>query len=79
MRVINFDAEAALEVQQVESYHNTGVESSLVTHKSYRELEVQTVIEVDCLAQLHANLEMLSDVQARWSFVMREIRYLMKV
>lgn len=71
MRVINFDAEAALEVQQVES--------SLVTHKSYRELEVQPVIEVDCLAQLHANLEMLSDVQARWSFVMREIRYLMKV
>lgn len=71
MRVINFDAEASPEVQQVEA--------SLVTYTSYRELEAQPVVEGDCLAQLHANLEMLTDVQARLNFVMREVRYLMKV
>lgn len=76
MRVITLDKNAQVETVVTESV----VESfSLVTHKSYHEMADMPVVEVDALAQLHANLEMLQDLQSRLTFVMREVRYLMKV
>jgi predicted YcjX-like family ATPase len=79
MRVITLDKNAAVE-SQVEAYLGSTVsESSPMTHKSYHEMADKPVVEVDCLAQLHTNIEMLSDLQSRLSFLMREVRYLMKV
>lgn len=78
MRIINLDKNAQAETPS-ESYLGSNSESSLITHTSYHELADKTVVEKDCLAQLHANLEMLGDMQSRLSFLMREVRYLMKV
>ncbi|MDG0817789.1 hypothetical protein [Bdellovibrio svalbardensis] len=84
MRVINMNK--TVEATTVETA--TSVESFLgalseslepMTHKSYHEMADVPVVEVDALAQLHANLAMLEDLQGRLSFVMKEVRYLMKV
>lgn len=77
MRVINLDKNTQGETA-VESYLGSISESSPVTHKSYHELADTPVVESDALAQLHANIEMLNDLQSRLSFLMREVRYLMK-
>lgn len=53
--------------------------TSPVSHKSYHELADQPVVERDALVQLQANVEMLADLQGRLSFLMREVRYVMKV
>lgn len=78
MRVITLDKNTSAEMQ-VESYLESASEASPRTHVSYHEMADQPVVEVDCLAQLHKNLEMLSDLQSRLAFMMREVRYLMKV
>jgi hypothetical protein len=76
MRVVNKNETMQVEESSAaESYFT----QEPVTHKSYHELADQPVVEIDALAQLHANLEMLSDLQSRLTFVMREVRYLMKV
>lgn len=77
MRVINLDKNTQGETA-VESYLGSISESSPVTHKSYHELADTPVVESDALAQLHTNIEMLNDLQSRLSFLMREVRYLMK-
>ncbi|WP_374078963.1 hypothetical protein [Bdellovibrio bacteriovorus] len=77
MRVINLDKNTQGETA-VESYLGSISESSPVTHKSYHELADTPVVEADALAQLHTNIEMLNDLQSRLSFLMREVRYLMK-
>ena len=46
---------------------------------SYHEMDTVPVREVNVLEQLHTNLETLKDLQSRMNFMMREIRYLMKV
>lgn len=52
---------------------------SVVSHKSYHELSDKTVVENDVLLQLTANIELLADLQSRFSFLMREVRYVLKV
>ena len=47
-------------------------------HKSYHEMSDTPVVEVDALKQLQENIELLNDVQNRLSFLMREVRYMMK-
>lgn len=79
MRVITLNKEQAAEVKSLESaFINTDLESSPVTHKSYHELSDVPVVEADALTQLHANIEMLTDLSGRLSFLMREVRYLLK-
>ncbi|KYG70102.1 hypothetical protein [Bdellovibrio bacteriovorus] len=78
MRVITLDKNAKVE-STVDSYLGSMEELSPMVHKSYHELADTPVIEKDSLAQLHANIETLTDLQARLSFLMREVRYLMKV
>lgn len=53
--------------------------SQMVDHRSYHELEDRTVLEVDVLTQFTTNLQVLSDLTSRLSFLNREIRYVMKV
>jgi hypothetical protein len=66
-----------LKSEKVQDSHLEGVFP--ITHKSYHELAEIPVVEVDCISQLQSNIEMLSDLQSRLSFLMREVRYLMKV
>lgn len=74
MRIIK--QEENVTVSNVESYLNSS--ESPVTHKSYHELSDSPVHELDALAQLHNNLEMLTDLSGRLSFLMREVRYMLK-
>lgn len=46
---------------------------------SYHELSDVPVVEVDLIESLHRNIAQLTDLQNRMNFVMREIRYLMKL
>ena len=80
MRVINMNkTQETEETTTVDSYLSSIAEShEPVTHKSYHEMADVPVVEVDALSQLHANLAALEDLQGRLSFVMREVRYLMK-
>ncbi len=52
---------------------------TLVSHRSYHEMSDRPVVEMDELAQLKFQMRLLSDLQGRQTFLMREIRYLMKV
>lgn len=52
---------------------------SLAEHRSYHELEDSPVVEVDALTELKANLQVLTDLTSRLSFLSREIRYMMKI
>ncbi|KYG61689.1 hypothetical protein AZI86_18520 [Bdellovibrio bacteriovorus] len=74
MRIIK--QEENVTVSNVESYLNSS--ESPVTHKSYHELSESPVHELDALAQLHNNLEMLTDLSGRLTFLMREVRYMLK-
>jgi cobalamin biosynthesis protein CbiG len=62
-----------------ENAMNSLSSESLVSHKSYHELSDKTVVESDVLLQLTANVELLADLQSRFSFLMREVRYVLKV
>lgn len=62
-----------------DSYLDYSTMTGPVVHKSYHELTDVPVKESDVLAQLHANLDLLADLQNRLSFLMREVKYLMKV
>lgn len=67
---VNVETEAAIKSLSSES---------VVSHKSYHELSDKTVVEQDVLLQLTANIELLADLQSRFSFLMREVRYVLKV
>ena len=51
----------------------------MISHRSYHEMSDRPVVEMDQLAQLKFQMNLLLDLQARQSFLMREIRYLMKI
>lgn len=48
-------------------------------HQMYREMEDKPVQDFDLLSSIEHNLKMLEDLQARHSFMSREIRYLLKI
>lgn len=69
-------SEAALNATPVpEATSTTAVTSSA----AYHELDVVPVREVDLIEQLERNLQTLAYQQSRLQFLMREIRYLMKM
>ncbi|WP_413557856.1 hypothetical protein [Bdellovibrio sp. HCB209] len=80
MRVINKNETVQVEetAAVTGSFLESFLQSEPVAQKSYHELADKTVQEADAISQLHANLEMLYDLQTRYSFVMREVRYLLK-
>lgn len=53
--------------------------SAPVHHRSYHELADTPVVEVDALTQLESNVVLLENLQGRLSFMMREVRELMKL
>jgi hypothetical protein len=76
MRVNESNKNTQVEETKSESYWEASQEPFV--HKSYHEMSDVPVVEVDALKQLQENIEMLSEVQTRLSFLMREVRYLLK-
>jgi hypothetical protein len=52
---------------------------SIAEHRSYHEMQDSPVLEVDALTQLKTNLQVLTDLTSRLTFLNRELRYMMKV
>ena len=71
------DVSTAGEVSAPTHFHSQT--SEVLGHKAYHELADFPVVEMDALAQLQSNIALLEDLQGRLAFVMREVRYLMKV
>ena len=55
------------------------MQSVVADHRSYHEMEDSPILEVDSLTQFRTNLEVLSDLTSRLSFLNRELRYCLKV
>jgi hypothetical protein len=70
-----------LETESVLTTPSNGAQESMVysSQVSYHELADVPVQETDVLEQLQANMKQLADLQGRMKFMMKEIRYLMKV
>ncbi|MNK07435.1 hypothetical protein D3C87_253490 [compost metagenome] len=80
MRLVDLKKNGQVEETTSESLWSPSTEShEPLVHKSYHELADFPVVEVDALSQLQNNIMVLEDLQARLSFMMREVRYLMKV
>jgi hypothetical protein len=75
MRLNDQRADQIVEGLQIANAHTT----QMVDHRSYHELEDQAVIEGDVLTQFKTNLEVLTDLTSRLSFLNREIRYVLRV
>lgn len=67
--------------QHIENARQSSSEADVVysSQLAYHELAEVPVQSRDLVEQLNANLRQLEDLQARMKFMMREIRYLMKV
>ena len=59
--------------------HSSVNSSAYTSQYTYHELADIPVQEVDVLQALENNMTQLNDIQNRMQFMMREIRYLMKV
>ena len=79
MRVINSEKNVENSEVSTNSHLHSPNHQDFLTHKSYHEMADVPLVEQDALAQLHNNIQMLQDLQGRLSFVMKEVRYLMKV
>jgi hypothetical protein len=52
---------------------------SMMAREAYHELAETPMKERDALHELDMNLQMLVDLQHRFSFMVREVKYLMKL
>lgn len=73
MRVVNMN-----ENKGVAEVVETSLEHSPISQTSYHELADKPVRTLDAVAQLHANIMALEELQERLAFVMREVRYQLK-
>ena len=54
-------------------------ENNEIVVRSYHELADRPVVETDLMTDFKANLQLLEELQARMSFVMKEVRYILKM
>ncbi len=54
-------------------------ENNDVIVRSYHEMADHTVVETDLLSEFNTNLKLLAELQGRMSFVMKEVRYVLKL
>jgi hypothetical protein len=47
--------------------------------RSYHEMADHPVVETDVITEFRTNLQLLEELQSRMSFVMKEVRYVLKV
>lgn len=60
------------------SWEAVSSSNEMITEKSYHEMAEQSVQEMDHLTRLQNNIQMLGDLQGRLSYLMREVKYLVK-
>lgn len=76
MRVLNVKN---TEAETVISAQESSFDAVQAVDLSYHEMAQNPLVEKDILSQVHDNLNLLKDLQSRVSFVMREVRYVLKV
>ena len=76
MRVINNPPADGAEIQSDWEWSSA---PEVISHRSYHEMSDEPVVEMDALTLLNVQMDVLEDLQGRFSFIMREVRYLMKV
>ncbi len=54
-------------------------ENNEMAFKAYHELADRPVVETDLMTEFRSNLKILAEMQERTSFVMNEVRYLLKM
>lgn len=47
--------------------------------RSYHEMADQPLVETDLISDFKANLQLLEEMQGRMAFVMKEVRYVLKL
>ncbi len=75
---LNGKTAESLNIADVLESELTGT-GSMAEHRSYHEMEDSPILEVNALTQLKTNLQVLTDLTSRLSFLSREIRYMMRV
>ncbi len=74
----NSAASTSVDTQtQVSGEWNSDRNEMLV--RSYHELADQPMVETDLLSEFKTNLKLLEELQGRMSFVMTEVRYILKL
>ena len=79
--ISNIDSKKTTRVSETviyPSFQSSSEEISSSPQFAYHELAEIPVKEVDVLEQLEQNIASLENLQSRFQFVMKEIRYLMK-
>jgi hypothetical protein len=71
-------AEKAKAAQEEIHWDVVSSSNEMITEKSYHEMSEQSVQEMDHLTRLQNNIQMLGDLQGRLSYLMREVKYLVK-
>lgn len=77
MKNSEVNAQNAVVVEGLSSSDSSSVETAWA-HQAYHEMADVPVVQKDGFELLASQLEQLEDLQRRLSFVMREVRYLMK-
>lgn len=54
-------------------------ENNEMVVRSYHEMADQPVVETDLLTEFRTNLQLLEEMHARTAFVMKEVRYVLKM
>lgn len=55
------------------------VENNEIVVRSYHELADRPIVETDLMTDFKANMMLLEELQSRVSFVMSEVRYVLKM
>ena len=67
---------------QSQATHSIDTETSQTGEwilRSYHEMADHSLVETDLLSDFRANLQLLAELQGRTSFVMKEVRYILKL
>ena len=80
MKIATANSAATLTVDtQVQISGEWNSENNDIIVRSYHELADHPVVETDLISEFKANLQLLAELQGRMSFVMKEVRYVLKL
>lgn len=79
MRINNPSREIEINEENLETSWEWNNSQNLVSHRSYHEMADRPLSERDELSQLKFQMKLLADLHGRQRFLMREIRFLLKV
>ncbi len=71
----------SLEIENLDSQRfdtNNDVSGEWIV-RSYHEMADHSLVETDLISEFQTNLKLLEELQGRTSFVMKEVRYILKL